>query len=1348
MATTALDPCDRSARSGEQTENSVTLSASSNIFTIGHSLVGLELPHMMNSMGRGGVTDYQIIIGAPLRVNWQSAGADFAQGKDARKALATGTYDAVIMTEAIPLETNLKWSGTVEHALRFANLARSANPDVQTYIYETWHGFDFHQGNLKAWRAGLDSFRPKWESILDGVNAGLPADAKPMLMIPAGQAMANLYDAIAAGQVPGVTSIRQFFTDDIHLNINGNYFVTMVHQATLYGENPDNLPERTSSPWGPYPTVNPALADALQKVAWQTVNEYDRDGVNDNGTTPAPVTPAPVTPPPVDPDPVDPKPVDPKPVDPKPVDPKPVDPKPADPKPIDPPAAEPGSEVAGWQATYWALASGSTNIRTVDFSARPTASAVLDKVQFWTEGSLWKGGPVNHFAAKFEGDLEIKKAGDYRFTIGVDDAAMLYVNGKLVWDRSDNGAYRSGEVTVKLGAGTHDIEFRYLEVNGTSAADIQYSGPDTSGKRMVITKDVISHGGEPAQPAPVDPAPVTPKPVDPKPVDPAPVEPAPVVPAPDKPVIPAPQVPSDGSSLTNPSMGVGLGGVSDWSTQVPFLDVFKTARPWTGHLEGRWGGATAQQIEAVSDANGYLTKLPPGVTHVSALFLTEMPAQMTSVAGTYRLTYDGQGEIRVSGGTNLRYGDGEIWFDYVPRGSNLVSIDIHRITGSDHIRNISVVHEKNIPAFESGKVFNPQWIELIDDMRSLRFMDWQSTNNSDVANWADRAQVTDATWSTDAGVPLEVMVQLANETGTDPWFNIPHLASQDYIRKFVSYVKENLDPDLKPFFEYSNEVWNFQFDQAQWAHQQGQRLWPGQGDAWVQFYGMKAAEMARIVDQVYGPNVNDLVNKVIATHTGWQGLEKSILDAPNAVAGGAPKPAPLFNDYAITGYFDGSLGREKGAIVLDWIASSETGALTQGRALGLSGTQLTTYVKDHKYDRAIDLAVKELRDGSVTGNPDGSIAALVKSFAYHKKVADAYGLDLVMYEGGTHVVGVGQWSNNKVLADFFNALNQSDHMGGLYLELMQGWKAAGGTLFNAFVDVGRHGSYGSWGALQHLDDQSERWDAILDFNRTNPGWWESRDSGDFIGTGETAPVVAPPVVVPPAPPVVAPPAGAILGDASDNVLSGTGRDDKMYGFAGNDTFYGRGGADEMHGGLGNDAYFVNHVGDRTIERAGEGYDSVHASLDWTLAPNIEALFLRDAADIDGTGNALGNRIVGNGGANTLSGLAGNDDLRGQGGNDLLLGGTGNDTLSGGYGRDTLDGGPGNDVYLGGGGRDHFIFRSGQDVVQDFQVGIDTAELVGGGRLVWQDSSKGLVLKHDQGTVTFQGLDMEDVSFIF
>lgn len=61
--------------------------------------------------------------------------------------------------------------------------------------------------------------------------------------------------------------------------------------------------------------------------------------------------------------------------------------------------------------------------------------------------------------------------------------------------------------------------------------------------------------------------------------------------------------------------------------------------------------------------------------------------------------------------------------------------------------------------------------------------------------------------------------------------------------------------------------------------------------------------------------------------------------------------------------------------------------------------------------------------------------------------------------------------------------------------------------------------------------------------------------------------------------------------------------------------------------------------------------------------------------INGTGNALSNRLVGNRSDNTLLGLAGNDDIEGDAGDDVLEGGLGVDTLSGGAGNDTFDSAP-------------------------------------------------------------------------
>ena len=558
-------------------------------------------------------------------------------------------------------------------------------------------------------------------------------------------------------------------------------------------------------------------------------------------------------------------------------------------------------------------------------------------------------------------------------------------------------------------------------------------------------------------------------------------------------------------TVENPSMGLGLQGISDWTTQQPFLNVFKTARPWIGHTESQWGGLDPALTEEVLDENGYLTRMPDGATTMTSIFLTELPAEMTSMAGTYRVTYEGEGQININGAQNVRYEDGEIWFDYTPRDTNLMSLDISSINPDDYVKNIAVVHENNIEAYDAGEMFNREWLELVDDFRVLRMMDWMATNNSPITSWDERATEDSATWAGEKGAPIEVMVELANQTGTDPWFTIPHLADEDYIREFTTYVRDNLDPDLKPYFEYSNEVWNWQFDQAQYANAQGQALWPGQGDAWVQFYGMKSAEMAGIIDSVYGPDVDDRVFKVITTQTGYLGLEKSILEAPNYVEDtGNPEPHTLFNSYAVTGYFGGNFGGEKADTVLGWISESYDAAVAEADEMGLTGSARSSYIAEHRYDDAMVLSIRELRDGSVTGDASGTLENLYEQFEYHSKVAADHDLRMVMYEGGTHVVGLGNYQNNDELTAFFTHLNSSEEMAGLYGELIEGWHENGGTLFNAFVDVGSHGKYGSWGAREHLDDDSPRWKELVEKNAIPPSWEEIRAEGAFVGSRENS----------------------------------------------------------------------------------------------------------------------------------------------------------------------------------------------------------------------------------------------------
>ena len=115
-------------------------------------------------------------------------------------------------------------------------------------------------------------------------------------------------------------------------------------------------------------------------------------------------------------------------------------------------------------------------------------------------------------------------------------------------------------------------------------------------------------------------------------------------------------------------------------------------------------------------------------------------------------------------------------------------------------------------------------------------------------------------------------------------------------------------------------------------------------------------------------------------------------------------------------------------------------------------------------------------------------------------------------------------------------------------------------------------------------------------------------------------------------------------------------DDTIYGAGGNDYIDGGAGADTMFGGSGNDTYFINNAGDRAVETADGGTDTIQATISVDLHDHafVENLRLKEGAGaIGGTGNSLANLITGNASANAISGGAGIDSLYGKGGADTF-----------------------------------------------------------------------------------------------
>jgi Ca2+-binding RTX toxin-like protein len=219
-------------------------------------------------------------------------------------------------------------------------------------------------------------------------------------------------------------------------------------------------------------------------------------------------------------------------------------------------------------------------------------------------------------------------------------------------------------------------------------------------------------------------------------------------------------------------------------------------------------------------------------------------------------------------------------------------------------------------------------------------------------------------------------------------------------------------------------------------------------------------------------------------------------------------------------------------------------------------------------------------------------------------------------------------------------------------------------------------------------------------------------------------------------------ADIIHGDTGADTLSGGTGNDQLYGGAGtdildgganNDLLDGGAGADTLTGGSGDDVYYVDDAGDVTTEALNDGNDTIHSTIAWTLAANIENLVLDGTGAVSGTGNALANLLTGNSAANTLNGADGDDIVKGGDGDDTLIGGNGNDMLVGGNGTDDLDGAGDNDILNGGVGDDTLYGGSGNDLLDG---GADNDTLNGG---VGNDQLTG-----GDGTDILNGGDGNDV----
>ncbi len=393
--------------------------------------------------------------------------------------------------------------------------------------------------------------------------------------------------------------------------------------------------------------------------------------------------------------------------------------------------------------------------------------------------------------------------------------------------------------------------------------------------------------------------------------------------------------------------------------------------------------------------------------------------------GRYICTWSGSGSIRFSGAaraTKTGPGSAEVVVAESDKGISMQK------TGE--VTTVSLIRADQQTR---ASPYQSEFLRRLRPFKVIRFMDWANTNNSGQVEWVDRTQPDARPQAGRNGVAIEGMISLCNELGADPWFCMPHAASDDYIRRYARLVKAKLRPGATIYVEWSNEVWNSQFKQHNWVRRRGdgRSLSDAFYDAWAQ----RCREVFDIWTQELGEDGSHRLVRVAAVHLQNPGVARELL----------PRLAGRFDAVAPSAYF------------------------------GITRRQAKTLHAGTSADDILNLCDKNLRERNTNW------------YKQHGRIAGDWSRELgrpirlISYEAGQHL------SANGADPPYARALIQAQshpRMYGLYLMNMRLFEQAGGDLFTAFNDVGKTGKFGSWGHLQYQTqptDDAPKYRALLEY---------------------------------------------------------------------------------------------------------------------------------------------------------------------------------------------------------------------------------------------------------------------------
>lgn len=340
---------------------------------------------------------------------------------------------------------------------------------------------------------------------------------------------------------------------------------------------------------------------------------------------------------------------------------------------------------------------------------------------------------------------------------------------------------------------------------------------------------------------------------------------------------------------------VGLTGVIGYSSEFYFMNWVRNRPSSSGrslHVNG------VAYNDAQMAANGWVDEnlelknpLPVGADFYQEMFLNANATVKPDGTRDYersnakllagmkmKMTWDGGGNIvgaGMNGGTavaeNFSYTPGNnycTWTNAVNAGLNhyFVNFLLNTATVRTPMTNVKIFRVENEQALNAGEIFEPAFISHLKQFKIIRYMDPLCANSQDPpVNFSDFAAESYRFWGDDGttngrkvGIPPTVLCKLINRSGVDAWINMGHRLTDAAYTEYATLLKNNVDPSIHLFIEWSNEGWNWQFPTMPWSMAPGLAIPDWSADvnyvAGMKYQGLRAAQMMEIFKTVFGTN--------------------------------------------------------------------------------------------------------------------------------------------------------------------------------------------------------------------------------------------------------------------------------------------------------------------------------------------------------------------------------------------------------------------------------------------------------------------------------------------------------------